>query len=236
MKLSDKHFVDPKLMARNVVEVDVPESLIRSLGTITEEARAVTVTGGQIKMHGNRDFFVLQLPDWNSDLRWISQANQKTYDFFEELFRLSGAAGHVERYVDFAEKIRLYSGFFVTRSYCTAPHFHVDWIEGHNDAFQFITPLSDNCEQLGLLYRDMLGREQKYTYRLGKALIIGDNFLHSVEPGKAQEPVVLLSFTFGTDKMDRWPQLSQTAANQGIFHRRPDGVFVTVGSEISPKA
>jgi hypothetical protein len=32
-------------------------------------------------------------------------------------------------------------------------------------------------------------------------LIFGDGFLHATKPGQSDEPVVLLSFTFGTDKM-----------------------------------
>jgi hypothetical protein len=229
MKLADKHFINPKLLARNVLEVDVPADLLDSLGAITEEVRAVTAAGGLITLGKGLEFFVMQLANWNSDLRWISQADERSFEFFEDLFRRTGAAGHVERYVDLAKAITLYSGFFVTRRTCTKPYFHVDWNDGHNDAFNFITPLTENCGELGLLYRDMLGQERKYTYRLGKALIIGDKFLHSVEPGEAAEPVVLLSFTFGTDKMDRWPLLSKTAAHQGVTHRRPDGVFVRTG-------
>jgi hypothetical protein len=226
MKLADKHFINPQLLAINVIEVDVPVELLVSLGSITEEARAVTAEQGMITLGEGLEFFVMQLDNWNSDLRWISQADERTFDFFEDAFRRCGAADHVASYVDFDQAITLYSGFFVTRRTCTKPYFHVDWNDGHNDAFNYITPLTDNCDELGLLYRDMLGREQKYTYRLGKALIIGDKFLHSVEPGEAKEPVVLLSFTFGTDKMERWPVLSKTAAHQGISHRRPDGKFV----------
>lgn len=230
MKLADKHFINPQLLARNVIEVDVPADLLHSLSPIAEEVGAVTVKSGRITLGRDLEFFVMQLANWNSDLRWISQIDERSFDFFEDLFRRTGAAGHVERYVDLDKAITLYSGFFVTRRTCTKPYFHVDWNDGHNDAFNYITPLSENCEEMGLLYRDMLGREQKYTYKLGKALIIGDKFLHSVEPGETSEPVVLLSFTFGTDKMDRWPLLSKTAAHQGVFHRRPDGVFVQTGS------
>jgi hypothetical protein len=226
MKLADKYFINPQFLARNVIEVDVPEELLESLGTITEAARTVTVAHGPVIMGNDLNFFVARPEDWNSDLRWISQADEKTFAWFEDLFHRSGAAGHVARYVDYAEAITLYSGFFVTRRQCTKPYFHADWIDGQNDAFNYIAPLSHNCGELGLLYRNMFGLEVEYTYRRGKALIIGDKFIHSIQRGEAREPVVLLSFTFGTDKMERWPVLSEIAANQGICHRRPDGVFV----------
>jgi len=38
--------------------------------------------------------------------------------------------------------------------------------------------------------------------------------------------VVLLSFTFGTDKMDHWERIARTGAYQGNLVRRPDGSFI----------
>jgi hypothetical protein len=65
----------------------------------------------------------------------------------------------------------------------------------------------------------------EYAYRRGEAIILGDHFSHSTRPGASPEPVALLSFTFGTDRMEHWDKIALTAGRQSDLFRLPDGRF-----------
>jgi hypothetical protein len=64
-----------------------------------------------------------------------------------------------------------------------------------------MTPASSEATGFGLLYRDNSGAVRNYDYRPGEAVFFSDDFVHSTKPGSSDQPVVLLCFTFGTDRM-----------------------------------
>jgi hypothetical protein len=208
-----KQFYNAELNAPNVLKVNVDASVVQEL---------LPICGGTL----DRGRFSSISPPWQSDMCWISANSARSFAEFQSLFDRLGVAAHVEPYVDFDTGVRLYCGFLVTRSVCEAPDFHVDWEDTNNEAFTLLTPVTGNCEGFGLLYRQINGEIAEYEYRLGEGLIIGDHFVHSTKPGRSDEPVVLLSFTFGSDKMIHWPKIARTAdANQAQLIRRPDGTF-----------
>ncbi|CAN5171432.1 hypothetical protein BH11PSE2_BH11PSE2_16090 [soil metagenome] len=226
MRTGPKQFINPQMRAPNVLEVDIPPGLIDSLKDVVRQVQAIRIKSGDVVLDGGLTLHVTGPEGWDSDIRWISQADEAGYGFFEPLFRQSGVTDAVAEFIDYDRQIRLYSGFFVSRSLCSKPRFHADWVKGDNDAFTLIAPLTENCAGMGLVYRDITGREVDYPYRLGKGIVFGDHFVHATQAGRTSEPAVLLSFSFGTDRMENWPAISHTAAHQGICHRRPDGVFV----------
>jgi hypothetical protein len=171
--------------------------------------------------------FITIDPNWDSDVRWISPNSPETFSYFQSRFERLDIASHVLPWLDIETCVRMYSGFFVTRSRCEAPTFHVDWQNTGNQAFTLLTPITDNTDGFGMLYREYDGSESVYSYKQGKALILGDDFIHSTQPGRSEQPVTLLSFTFGTDKMEYWPNIALTAANQGNLFCLPDGSFQT---------
>jgi hypothetical protein len=175
-----------------------------------------------------KDFFSNR-PEWDSDIQWISVDTQAAYEFFCSRFTKLCIQKHVAAYIDYQKELVVYSAFLVTRSVCGNPNFHVDWVGGNNDAFTMLTPISDNASKFRLLYKNMFGHTLEYSYNLGKALIFGDHFLHSSATDKLDAPLVLLSYTFGTDKMARWDAISETATKQGDMFRRPDGQFIRRG-------
>ena len=67
--------------------------------------------------------------------------------------------------------------------------------------------------------------QRRYVYRRGKALVFGAGFEHSTEPGASLdgEMHAFLCFTFGTDRQERWPEISQTLGTQSRIVRHPDG-------------
>jgi hypothetical protein len=207
-----KQFENAEMMAPNVLRVSV------DIGRESRLLKVLSRTGaGQDYAEAN--------PGWNSDVRWVSARTRSAFLEFESEFERIGAASHVEPYLDLDTSVRLYSGFLVTRSYCRRPDFHVDWIDTDNEAFTLLTPLTPNAADFGLLYERSDGRIAEYRYKIGEALIFGDGFLHATKPGQSDEPVVLLSFTFGTDKMEHWHKISRTAGTQGELICLPDGSF-----------
>lgn len=158
-------------------------------------------------------------------MRWISPNSINAYKLFHSIFQASGVANHLKPFIDFESVIRLYAGFLVVRSQCKEPDFHHDWKGADNDAFTLITPVSDNAKGFGLLYKTLDGRVAEYDYKAGEAIMFGDNFIHSTKPGRSDRPVVLLSFTFGTDKMIHWPKIWGSIGTQSNLVRLPNGTF-----------
>jgi len=165
-------------------------------------------------------------PKWDSDIKWISPNSLESYRVFYSIFRRLGIAGHTAQFFDIDKTVRMYTGFLVSRSKCEKPNFHVDWQKTNNEAFTLITPITDNTAGFGLIYKRISGSIAEYEYKMGEAIIFGDDFLHSTKPGYSEQPVVLLSFTFGTDKMEHWPRISLTAGGQSNLVRLPDGNFM----------
>lgn len=210
-----KQFINPQLLAPNVVKVEIDRTIVTEFLPLCREP-------------ADPERFYTASPPWKSDVRWISAATAETFELFQSAFERLGVARHVEPYLDLDRAVRLYCGFLVARSSCSAPDFHVDWRDANNQAFTLITPVTPNSSDFGLLYKRLDGETGEYAYRPGEALIFGDHFVHSTKPGRSDDPVFLLSLTFGTDKMEHWPKIAATAAYQGRLVRRPDGEFEIV--------
>ena len=147
-------------------------------------------------------------PPWESDIQWISASSPEAFERFENAFMKLGVAAHVAPYLDLDREVRLYAGFLVTRRSCSKPNFHLDWERTNNEAFTLITPVSAYSTGFStLLHPKLNGEIGEYYYIPGEAIIFGDHFSHSTKPGETDEPVALLSFTFGTDKMVHWDKI-----------------------------
>ena len=206
-----KNFFNEELQAPNVMTVSVDLEVAKEALVFCSEASAETVS--------------VVSPQWKSDIRWISPNSLHSFKTFYSIFKRLRIARHVREFVELSQDVRMYSGFLVTRSNCAQADFHVDWRDTGNEAFTLITPISENYKGFGLLYKRADGSTAEYEYKPGEAIIFGDSFLHSTKPGRADDPVVLLSFTFGSDNMQHWPKISKTAASQGNMVRMPDGRF-----------
>jgi hypothetical protein len=207
-----KHFINRGLLAPNVVTMPVDTAII------DEFLPLVTNHDGDPRFHVVR-------PPWNSDMAWVSANDEATFELFQSAFDRLGVAGQVEPYLDLDRAVRLYCGFLVIRSRCDAPNFHYDWLQANNEAFTLLTPVTGNAENFGMLYRRLDGRIAEYGYLRGEAILLGDRFQHSTKPGLSPDPVALLSFSFGTDRMEHWDKIARTAAKQSALYRLPDGRF-----------
>jgi hypothetical protein len=206
-------FHNLELDAVNVLEIDLDPAFI------------ARVKPHLISYRDSADFHVAQ-PPWQSDIEWISPNTLAMFRFYQQVFDDLDASQAVRPLLDLENAPRLYSGFLVRRGHCSAPNFHEDWVDTLHQAFTLITPVQLGDPPAGLLYKRVDGSEGRYSYRIGKAIIFGDKFVHSTEPGACDPPVILLSFTFGTDQMGYWDRISKTGGYQGNLVRRPDGSFL----------
>jgi hypothetical protein len=204
-----RKFVNERLAAPNVFTVPIDLEIARTLSS---------VASGRWRLY-------TRSPQWRSDIRWYSPRSRRDFDRFRSIFERLDIARHVEPYVDFNDRIRLFNGMLIVRSNCREPDFHTDWFENGNQGFTLMAPLSENCRGFGLLYKRIDGTIAEYEYRLGEALIFGDDFVHSTKPGTSRDPVVFICFNFGTDKMEYWPGIARTAGKQALLTCRPDGKF-----------
>ncbi len=208
-----KHFINPDLLAPNVMTVAVDPAVV-----------------GEFEAMGRGPLddahFATMRPPWNSDVRWISAVTENAFKTFQSAFDRLGIGAHAEPWLDLDRAVRLYTGFLVVRSACSKPDFHLDWDRTNNEAFTLMTPVTANAAGFGLLYKTMQGEVGVYDYKPGEAIIFGDHFVHSTKPGESAEPVVLLCFCFGTDKMEHWDKICVTGGYQSRMIRRPDGAFV----------
>ena len=215
-----RHFLSKEMLAVNVMTFAVDPAIV------AEFANPSRLPGRMISVAPKRD-------KWNSDIEWISPEDERGFAVFESAFQRLGVPAQVAEHLDLNREVRLYFGFLVVRSRCTEPYFHCDWRDLSNEAFTFMAPVSANANGFGLLYKRLTGDVGEYEYRSDEAIVFGDNFEHSTKPGETEEPVVLLSFEFGTDKMDRWPGIYDRLKKQAALVRQPDGTFVRTGLEIS---
>ena len=157
-------------------------------------------------------------------LLWVSNNDWESYRLFKAVFEEIAIAPEIENLVDHRDGITLYSGFFVVGHHADNTNWHLDYAEGAN-AYTLITPLfALNPGHGNLLFRDDGGAVHTYRYRLGEAIVLGDRFPHTTEPyAGTGEMRVLLSMTFGTDKLEHWDALKQTVGGQSKFLILPCG-------------
>jgi len=205
-------FMNFELGALNVMTAPVDLAIVASFAPLARQAAT------------DSRFAVLQ-PRWNSDIQWISANTPETFGRFQSAFDRLGIADRIAPHLDLERAPRLYAGFVLVRSRCTDTNFHFDWIDTGNTAFTLITPMDERIRGFGLLYEKVTGTIGEYDYSPGEAVIFGERFLHSTKPGYSDEPVAMLCFQFGTDKMANWDKILQTAGYQSLLIQQPDGQF-----------
>ena len=75
-----------------------------------------------------------------------------------------------------------------------------------------------------LLYEVDEWQVAHYRYRPGQAIVLGERFLHTTEPYAKNEHLrVLVSMTFGTDKLEYWKKLENSLKAQSRYYLLPCG-------------
>jgi len=168
--------------------------------------------------HGR--YYMVSFNDY--PLLWISSDDEETYALFNAFFEALAIDSTVKSLADCDSRLVVYCGFFVVGNHAPATNWHVDYFED-TKAFTLITPLFQCSDSPGgLLYLDATGWPRVYRCRLGEAILFGERFVHSTQPYplKSRERV-LVSITFGTDKMSHWPAIERTIGSQSRLLRLP---------------
>jgi hypothetical protein len=162
-------------------------------------------------------------------LFWISSDTPESYKIFVDFFKALDITDDLKKLVDYDENIIVYSGFFVVGDRAPVPNWHVDSELGAN-AYTLITPLYPLDKSHGnLLYKCTDGKTLIHNYKLNEAVIFGDTFEHSTQPyPRSENPRIMLSLTFGTDKMSHWDILKKTIYGQSNHLMLPNGVWTKV--------
>ena len=202
-------------MAMNALQFEVPDAILAELAPLADAVRAMEANETVYALPGGVRLYNQRPPGWKSDICWLSNADEAAYRWFETLFRRLKLDETVAPFVAHDSQIRLYSGFFVTRSHCDALDRHYDWFTEQNCAFTTMIPLTANAAGMGLTYETVQGPERYYAYRQGKGIAFGAGFYHSTAVGHLDERAVFLSRTFGTDRMDEWGMIEERNTDMG---------------------
>lgn len=266
VRLADGSFYNTRLGAPSVWEIELDHTLIDEAASLfLRSSRGGSDGGGRPggyalqppfasvtdmaepyqDIQTQAGAFFAQRVTWDSNIAWVSADDRLAFDVFESLFRKFGLHETFASVVPHDETLRMYSAFYVVRTWCNSHNFHHDYLPGAGtDALTLITPLADyeETDSFQLSYRAKPaggarsgdasnagpgGGEgvRRYVYRKGRAVVFGSGFDHSTEPGAGRDgaPHAYLCFTFGTDRQQQWPAIARTLGTQSRVVQHPDG-------------
>lgn len=157
-------------------------------------------------------------------LIWISNNNSHTYGIFKSFIEKLDIMDEIKTLVDFKDHIQVYCGFFVVGNRMDRETWHKDYFDGAN-GYTLITPLLELETGHGdLMYKDLSANIKTYKYKMNEAVIFGEGFEHATQPYAQTENLrVMLSLTFGTDKIEHWDTLKETIGEQSNYMILPCG-------------
>ena len=223
-KMGDTKFINTKLNGKNVLEMTIPSCLIDSLLEYYKTYVEPFIKEDKYYEFGipGHEFFGVSPTGWNSDIQWLSVDSISSYNHLLPYFEHMGLRDIFDSIIDADQKIVVYSIFFVIRSKIPTHKWHVDFTNTTNvNGFTLLTPLQKKSN-IRLAYKDLNGNIQHYEYKKDVGIVFGENFSHATDlTRKDQNLEVLFCFSFGTDKLRDWPQLSKTASSQGRHYMSP---------------
>ncbi|MFN3361875.1 MAG: hypothetical protein ACK421_10685 [Pseudanabaenaceae cyanobacterium] len=160
-------------------------------------------------------------------LLWVSSNTDQTYSLYRRFLDSLDIIDDIKHLVDYQREIVMYCGFLVISNGIAQPKWHYDYHPGAN-AYTLITPLLELAPGHGnLYYKDAQEITRTYRYKLGEAIIFGEGFLHSTAPyPPCPDLRVLVSLTFGTDKLRYWHITARTITIQSRYFMLPCGCVV----------
>lgn len=204
---------------------EIRDSYERELAPLLENPRnQYLFQGGQshrVRIGKSAPYFAQSFE--NYPLLWFSNNDADTYAMFRRFFEALAIENEIRELVDCRERTIMYCGFLVIGDRAPATQWHNDYAPGAN-AFTLITPLFELEPEHGhLLYR-LENQARRYQYSLGEAIFFGEKTAHTTEPyERSSKKRVLVSMTFGTDKLEYWPHLKESLDTQAQYFMLPCG-------------
>lgn len=176
----------------------------------------IQITDGELKFHVTSY--------GTAPLLWVSNNNNHTYQLFKKFMDDLGIMEEIKTLIDFDKKIQVYCGFFVIGKQMDRETWHKDYQDDAN-GYTLITPLFElDAEHGDLMYKDKSEKVKTYQYKMNEAIVFGDGFEHATQPyAKTDNLRVMLSLTFGTDKIEHWSTLKETIGEQSNYMILPCG-------------
>ena len=204
---------------------EIRESYLNRLSPLFEDPENQYLFQGgrshRVKVGESAPYFALSYESY--PLLWVSNNDAQTYALFRRFFDAIGIESEIRGLVDHQEKIVMYCGFLVVGDRAPAAQWHCDYAPDAN-AFTLITPLFDLEPEHGHLLYKLGGQTERYQYKLGEAIFFGEKTPHTTEPYEPSvKKRILVSMTFGTDKLEYWPQLRETLDSQAQYFVLPCG-------------
>lgn len=210
-------------------EFQFDPSLLGRLASIYECVVAPQLDTAQRRTYSGRgklsgDGLRFHVSKYGHLLLWVAADDLTTHREFEALFDALGLAEAAKPLVDFDERVVMYNGFFVVSDGVVAPSWHTDYFDGAH-AYTLLTPLYELDPEHGQLWYKSGEQTIRYEYRHGVGVLVGEGFMHATEPfPPSQRRRVLVSLTFGTDRMEHWAVLEETIGAQSPFLVMPSGL------------
>ena len=221
------------LQAYNVFEFDIEYDKVHELvSPVLKELNQASLyhpTKSTLHIKDMTLPMFVQIPKWNGDISWISAASKESFEFFDSCFEKLQIERKTQNCAGLDIPLIMYSGFFVARSYVTAPYYHQDYSENcGNKAYTMMTPvqMDESATSGHLLYKNTTQSESIYRYEKGRAITFGTNFTHSTEPFESKTKYIFLCFTYGCKDMTYWKDIKTTVTQQGVSYRHPNGNIV----------
>jgi hypothetical protein len=176
---------------------------------------------GPDKLHGDGHRF--HVSRYGNLLAWVSADDLTTHREFGRLFNQLHLAEAARHLIDSHERVVMYNGFYIVSDGVESPSWHRDYVAGAQ-AYTLLTPLYELDAEHGQLWYESGGQTKRYEYRRGVGALLGGGFRHATEPfAPTSRPRVLVSLSFGSDRMRYWPALRRTVGIQCPFVVMPCG-------------
>lgn len=204
---------------------EIRDSYRRELAGLLEDPRQHFLFEGgrshRARLGPSASYFASSFDDY--PLLWVSNNNEETYGIFRRFFDSLEIETEIRKLVDHREKIIVYCGFLVVGDRAPATHWHNDFAPGAN-AFTLITPLFELAPGHGHLLYKLRDETLRYQYIKNEAIFFGEKTSHTTEPYEPSDKKrVLVSLTFGTDKLEYWPRLKASLDSQAQYFKLPCG-------------
>jgi len=204
---------------------EIRDSYHHELATLLENPKnQYLFQGGQshrAKVGKSGSYFALSFEDY--PLLWFSNNDAQTYAIFRRFFEALAIEEEIRKLIDYQKRIVMYCGFLVIGDRAPAAQWHCDYAPGAN-AFTLITPLFELEPGHGHLLYKLGAGAQRYRYTLNEAILFGEKTAHTTEPyPPSAKKRVLVSLTFGTDKIEYWPHLKESLDTQAQYFMLPCG-------------
>lgn len=204
---------------------EIRDSYRRELAPLLENPRNQHLFEGgrshRVRIGKSASYFAQSFE--NYPLLWFSNNDARTYALFRRFFDALAIESEVRKLVEHRESIIMYCGFLVVGDRAPGAQWHCDYASGA-PAFTLITPLFEMDPGHGHLLYKVGEQTERYQYTPGEAIFFGEKTNHSTEPYEpSSKKRVLVSLTFGTDKLEHWPQLQESLDSQAQYFVLPCG-------------